>query len=83
MANDTMLHRKEQIEILEQVLDLFAQAAEMLHLLHDPYLTRTVVAELEGREGGWTGGTSADLLRQKLESLRSGQTEEPEVERCA
>jgi hypothetical protein len=70
----------DKITIIEEVLDLFSQAAEMLRRLDDEYITRTVVAELEGREGGWCAHTSADVLRDALGKLQDAGLEE-QVER--
>ncbi len=67
---------EEKIEILEQVLDLFAQAADMLQMLGDEYINRTVVAELQGREGGWAAHTSADVLRDALRRIEQGGEQE-------
>lgn len=69
----------DKITILEQVLDLFSQAAETLRRLNDDYITRTVVAELEGTEGGWCAHTSADVLRDALAKLKDAESQEQEV----
>lgn len=66
----------DKITIIEEVLDLFSQAAEMLRRLDNEYITRTVVAELEGREGGWCAHTSADILRDALGKLKDAELEE-------
>ena len=65
----------EKIEIIEAVLDLFGQASEMLRGLGDEYIERTVVAELEGREGGWCAHTSADILRDALRAIEDDEEE--------
>jgi hypothetical protein len=72
----TQLTSDDKITIIEEVLDLFSQAAESLRLLNDEYITRTVVAELEGAEGGWCAHTSADVLRDALSKLKDAELEE-------
>lgn len=66
----------DKITIIEEVLDLFSQAAEMLRRLDNEYITRTVVAELEGGEGGWCAHTSADILRDVPGKLQDAGLDE-------
>ncbi len=72
--------REEKIDILEQALDLFARAAELLEKLGEECIRRTVVAELQGREGGWAAHTAADVLRDALRRIREGGEDEEEAE---
>ena len=68
----TTVNTAEQIEILEEVLDLFDQAAEHLRMLRNPRVEAYCLAPLEGSQRGWLGRFARDELEDLLQALREG-----------
>ena len=68
----------EQIAILEDVLDLFDQAAEQLRLLRNPRIDAYCLADLEGSQRGWLGRFVRDELEDLLQALRDGADDDYE-----
>jgi hypothetical protein len=58
----TTMNSSEQIETLEDVLELFDQAAEHLRMLHNPRIEAYCLATLEGSRCGWLGRFARDEL---------------------
>ena len=68
----TAVNTAEQIEILEEVLDLFDQAAEQIRLLRNERIEAYCLAPLEGSQRGWLGRFARDELEGLLQALRDG-----------
>jgi len=59
---------------VEEALEKLGEAADLVDFVcretDDEYLRRTVLAQLQGREGGWLGEGVADQLRKKIDQLK-------------
>ena len=71
----TAMETTEQIAILEEVLDLFDQAAEQIRLLRNQRIEAYCLAPLEGSQRGWLGRFARDELEDLLRALRDGEDE--------
>lgn len=67
MAIDTT----ERIELLEEMIEHLDRCAEIVRALQSEPLRRRIMAEFEGREGGWLGTFTRDIIEQELADLRS------------
>ena len=70
----TTMNSSEQIETLEDVLELFDQAAEHLRMLHNPRIEAYCLAPLEGSRRGWLGRFARDELEDMLQALRDEES---------
>jgi hypothetical protein len=70
----TTMKSSEQIEMLEDVLELFDQAAESLRMLHNPRVEAYCLAPLEGSQRGWLGRFARDELEDLLQALREEES---------
>lgn len=61
----------ERIEILEEAIDLLAQAGELVGSLRDRFLDAYVLPPLQGQDGGWLGEHAVDHLRAALHAAQS------------
>ena len=75
----TTVNSREQIETLEDVLELFDQAAESLRTLHNPRVEAYCLAPLEGSQRGWLGRFARDELEDLLQALRNEELGEVEL----
>ena len=66
----------ERVELLEEVLTKMDEVAEMLRSIDDAEIRYKVLADFEGREGGWLGEFARDILERKLRQFRDGEGEE-------
>ena len=69
----TTVERDEQMATVEEVLELFDQAALLLRSLGDRRIEAYCLADLEGRERGWMGHFVRDILEETLEAWREGR----------
>ena len=72
----TTVDTAEQIETLEEVLDLFDQAAEHLRALRNKRIEAYCLAPLEGSQRGWLGRFARDELEDLLQALREGRDDD-------
>jgi hypothetical protein len=62
----------DRIDAVEEALALLDEAAELLRNAQPTeYIRRTVLAQLEGREGGWLGEHVRDLVANWLAELEA------------
>jgi hypothetical protein len=66
----------ERAEVLEEVLEQMEEIAEKLRGIQDGEIRYRVMAEFEGREGGWLGEFARDILERKLREFRGEDDEE-------
>ena len=68
---------ERQRELFEDLLYKLEEAAEIAKIIgrEDEGFRRTVVAELEGDEGGWMGEQLIDVVRKRLAALNESEPE--------
>ena len=63
------LTRDERRKILEEIIGHLDACAELLKRLGDPRLDAYIMAEFEGRSGGWLGRFTRDMVEEALQHL--------------